>query len=1045
MEPLFRALLADDPGCWPALLGLGLCARLRRDLPASAEHLAAALALAARDRPVRLEYATTLREQRRIDEAEPIYRALLAEDPAGWPALVGLGPCARMRRDLPASAGDLAAALALAPRDRSVRLEYATTLRELRRSGEAEALYRALLADDPTFWPALLGLGLCARAGQDLVAATAHLAAALALVPRDRAMRLDYAGLLREQRRLDDAEAAYGALHADEPDCWPALVGLGQCARLRRDLDASAGHLATALALAPREPSVRLEYATTLREAGRLNEAEPIYRELLADAPGWWPALVGLGLCARLRRDLVASDEHLAAALALAPDNRTVRLEYATTLREQRRLEEAETVYRKLHADDPGAWQATVGLGLCARMRNDRAAALARFTAAAEAHPEADGPWLEVAAEHREAGRYDAARAVLHTLRDRGTAVAEIWLGLGLVERLAGDRAAAAAAFREGYARHPQRHHLMIEIALDERALGHFAEAERWLRRAAEIEAVAGPALLQLGDLARARHNMDEAIDLLGRAARQPTAPVGVHAMLAQTLADLGRREEAFGVLDAADRQLGPTPETTVKRVFLLRRAGFREEALAVARAAVAAMPDNFPLWIEWFETERFPAISPASTASSPQPRPQLCTTGLGSRTRAAAGGAALAAGPAAAAFGEALALNPLMPLHEALARVHLLRFDIPAAREHLRLMAEQRAPTQREQGLSPHLTHTHIGSLFDEYAMDREALEALVAAQALAPGERSRRLLALAHASPDHTPTAIGLLVALRQAGHFDGPRGDAGAPCIPAKIAQYLERRRGARRRRGAHAHLAGAQPGTRLPQLRRCGGAGLAAAALPACGAARLPARPLARDQGGRVPARLAVRRGRLLRRRRRPLPAPDRPTAAGTGGLRHVPGGVRHARQQLPRRLTAASGDRASASVGGDGDQPRRRRHDLADDRPRPDHAGVRKHARRVDAGAGGVAAAHPHPRQARAGTRGRDALRGGLQDHVTALAALHVRAAEAAGGDGVKRQVPLRHRRTMTKRSNTVALNGRQGRHIAGSRPTTGHADAYHAS
>ncbi len=605
-EPLFRALLADDPGCWPALLGLGLCARLRRDLPASAEHLAAALALAARDRPVRLEYATTLREQRRIDEAEPIYRALLAEDPAGWPALVGLGLCARVRRDLPASAGHLAAALALAPRDRSVRLEYATTLRELRRSGEAEALYRALLADDPTFWPALLGLGLCARAGQDLATATAHLAAALALVPRDRAMRLDYAGLLREQRRLDDAEAAYGALHADEPDCWPALVGLGQCARLRRDLDASAGHLATALALAPREPSVRLEYATTLREAGRLTEAEPIYRELLADAPGWWPALVGLGLCARLRRDLVASDAHLAAALALAPDNRTVRLEYATTLREQRRLEEAETVYRKLQADDPGAWQATVGLGLCARMRNDRAAALARFTAAAEAHPEADGPWLEVAAEHREAGRYDAARAVLHTLRDRGNAVAEIWLGLGLVERLAGDRAAAAAAFREGYARHPQRHHLMIEIALDERALGHFAEAERWLRRAAEIEAVAGPALLQLGDLARARHNMDEAIDLLGRSARQPTAPVGVHAMLAQTLADLGRREEAFGVLDAADRQLGPTPETTVKRVFLLRRAGFREEALAVARAAVAAMPDNFPLWIEWFETERF-------------------------------------------------------------------------------------------------------------------------------------------------------------------------------------------------------------------------------------------------------------------------------------------------------------------------------------------------------------------------------------------------------------------------------------------------------
>ena len=43
--------------------------------------------------------------------------------------------------------------------------------------------------------------------------------------------------------------------------------------------------------------------------------------------------------------------------------------------------------------------------------------------------------------------------------------------------------------------------------------------------------------------------------------------------------------------------------------------------------------------------------------------------------------------------------------------------------------------------------------------------------------------------AAPDHTATAVALLVALRQAGRFDGPWPEADGPAIPPTIAQFWD----------------------------------------------------------------------------------------------------------------------------------------------------------------------------------------------------------------------------------------------------------------
>ena len=69
-------------------------------------------------------------------------------------------------------------------------------------------------------------------------------------------------------------------------------------------------------------------------------------------------------------------------------------------------------------------------------------------------------------------------------------------------------------------------------------------------------------------------------------------------------LAGMGRLGEALSGLDALEAERGLMPRLRVKRIALLRAAGYYDEALEIARAATALMPGYFDLWIERIYTE---------------------------------------------------------------------------------------------------------------------------------------------------------------------------------------------------------------------------------------------------------------------------------------------------------------------------------------------------------------------------------------------------------------------------------------------------------
>jgi hypothetical protein len=141
----------------------------------------------------------------------------------------------------------------------------------------------------------------------------------------------------------------------------------------------------------------------------------------------------------------------------------------------------------------------------------------------------------------------------------------------------------------------------------------------------------------------------------------------------------------------------------------------------------------------------------------------------------------------AATYYKKALASNPQNPgVHADFARLSLKRLEIDDCRHHLRSMIDLDASSRQLKGQSPNVSQTHIGQLVDEFALDRTLLDELREVRALPLQQQVGHLKAIALRNPDHTPSAIMLLIAMRQAEELGGPP----RPSSPDRVSEIPQR---------------------------------------------------------------------------------------------------------------------------------------------------------------------------------------------------------------------------------------------------------------
>ena len=501
--------------------------------------------------------------------------------------------------------------------------------------------------------------------------------------------------------------------------------------------------------------------------------------------------IIGAGQSARRLGNREEALGYFLSAIEAAPTLPGPKLEAATELRELGRLDEAEAMAHEALAVGPGNVHAYNSLAFCARKRGQREQTLKWFQAAIAAAPTLPGPKLEAATELRELGEFEAARQMIGRVLTAGGNTPYALIMLGLIERAAGLREAALAAFTAAHETDRRHAGALVEMALEYRHLGRQDECDRCLALALECDPRNIQALSRRAEQALMADQPEQALALYSQAAADQPKCAEFQFGQVGALARLGRIQDALDVLRHIEEMQGASAFLRIRHISLLRQMGQYYEALGLAREATDKYPFAFWLWAERAQAEMFvgedadvEACLAAMRPSTPQERAHFERfKGMWAESRWQFAEAIDHYEQAAAVLTQDAMIQNL------LVRSKIMAMDLEGARHNLRRARDLQAPTLRLRGESPNTSQTEFGQLLNELAVDRQLCAELTALQALPAAQRVAALPALIRANPDNTGPAINLLTALRQSGALAATIPGEGV-LIPPIIMQFWDR---------------------------------------------------------------------------------------------------------------------------------------------------------------------------------------------------------------------------------------------------------------
>ena len=267
-----------------------------------------------------------------------------------------------------------------------------------------------------------------------------------------------------------------------------------------------------------RGPTITVEAAQALHQAGKLGEAEKIYVRLLQADPKHVDAWYLYGILALQSGHHGKAVERLQNAARLDPSFAMCFLNLGLAHQGAGQFEKAREALTRAAAIDPKLPEVPNNLGVVLLALGQRSDAMAAFRRAIALRPgyarahynlgtalREDGALAEAAAAFAEAARLEPNFVQAHA-------------NLGVMLQDLEDRAAAAAAYAHALALNPNEPETLNNLGTLRRGEGLYAEAEALLRKALAARPDFAEARLNLGTVFQAQVRLDEAIAQYRRA-----------------------------------------------------------------------------------------------------------------------------------------------------------------------------------------------------------------------------------------------------------------------------------------------------------------------------------------------------------------------------------------------------------------------------------------------------------------------------------------------------------------------------------------------
>jgi protein O-GlcNAc transferase len=333
----------------------------------------------------------------------------------------------------------------------------------------------------------------------------------------------------------------------------------------------------------------QLNQAVALHQAGRLDEAESLYRQIVKQVPGQFDATHLLGVIALQRGDLANAEALIGQALASRPKDAAALNNLGTTLLRARRLDEAREQFERATKAQPAHVDAQSNLGNVLRQLGRVAESVAPLKRAFAGNPKSGAIADLLGASLLDTGDGRGAVAVFESSVKARPREVRAWVHLALASQMAGNGQRALEAADAALAITPGEPRALGARARALASLGDAAGAREAFLQSVRAAPEDAPAQHNFGVFLREQGDLEAAIAHLRKAVQLDAGLTAAHEALVGALLESGRSDEAMRhgqAFAGAHPESAPALAMQAAAHFA---QGRMEEAADLYRRAVAA------------------------------------------------------------------------------------------------------------------------------------------------------------------------------------------------------------------------------------------------------------------------------------------------------------------------------------------------------------------------------------------------------------------------------------------------------------------------
>ncbi len=289
-----------------------------------------------------------------------------------------------------------------------------------------------------------------------------------------------------------------------------------------------------------------LNQAIAHHQAGRLDEAATLYRQIVQHTPGHFDATHLLGVIALQRGDLATAEQLISQALAVKPRDHAALNNLGTTLLRAKRLDEARGQFERAIKSQPAFVDAQSNLGNVLRQlgRIDESVAPLKRAYAGNAKSAEIANLLGASLLDTGDGR--GAAAVFEASVKVRPRDAQAWLHLAVASQVAGNGKRALEAADQSLALAPETARALCARGEALASLGDPAGARAAFASSVRVAPKDAVAHHNFGVFLRDQGDFAGAVERLRLAVELDPALTPAHAALVGALIDGGRADEAI-------------------------------------------------------------------------------------------------------------------------------------------------------------------------------------------------------------------------------------------------------------------------------------------------------------------------------------------------------------------------------------------------------------------------------------------------------------------------------------------------------------------